>query len=120
MTKTINALQMIQFELMEHVVLDGFDARRVIGDLTSNRHLWEAAIMMPDPSWRLLHLRDLGENRWNVDCLSIYSSGNDDGALTELAQAWMPTELMWLDGNYQAEAMRVPTSLSRRVLRLFW
>ncbi len=63
MTKKINKLQMIQFELMEHVVLDGFDAKRVITDLTSNRHLWEAAIMMPDPEhWPLLHLRDLPEN----------------------------------------------------------
>ncbi len=120
MTKTINKLQMMQFELMEHVVLDGFDAKRVISDLTKNRHLWEAAIMMPDPNWGLLHLRDLGENKWNVDCLYIYSSEKDDGALTELAQAWMPTELMWLDEEYQTEMMRVPTSLSRRVLRLFW
>jgi hypothetical protein len=111
---------MIQFELMEHVELAGFDARRVVGDLITHKELWESALMMPDPAWALLHLRDLGENKWNVDCLYIFSAGQDNIALTELAQTWMPTELMWLDDEYQKEMMRVPDRLMRRVLRLFW
>jgi len=76
--------------------------------------------MMPDPSRGLLHLRDHPENTWNVDCLYIYSSGKDDGAINELVEAWMPTELMWLDEKEQMELMRVPGQLIRRVLRLFW
>ncbi len=56
MNKKINTLQMVQFELMEHVQLDGFDAKRVIADLTKHRDLWEAAVMMSDPNWGLLHL----------------------------------------------------------------
>lgn len=69
MRKKINKLPLIQFELTEHVNLDGFDARRVVGDLIKHKELWESVVMMPDPSWGLLHLRDLAENTWNVDCL---------------------------------------------------
>jgi hypothetical protein len=47
---------MIQFELMEHVNLDGFDAKRVIGDLIKHRDAWESVMMMPDPTWGLIHL----------------------------------------------------------------
>jgi hypothetical protein len=75
---------------------------------------------MPDPTWGLLHLRDLDENEWNVDCLYIYSSHDETKPLTELAQSWQPTELMWLDEEAQKELMRVPEQLPRRVLRLFW
>ena len=76
--------------------------------------------MMPDPHWGLLHLRDLGENRWNVDCLSIYSAGDETKALTELAQSWRPSELRWLDAETQQDLMQVPGHLPGRVLRLFW
>jgi hypothetical protein len=120
MEKKINKLQMIQFELMAHVNLDGFDAKRVIGDLIEHKELWESVVMMPDPSWGLLHLRDLAENRWNVDCLYIYASNDETKALTELAQSWQPTELMWLDEEAQRGLMRVQDQLPRRVLRLFW
>jgi len=52
MRRKINKRQMIQCELMEHVNLDRFDSQHVISDL----------VMMPDPSWGLLPLRDLGES----------------------------------------------------------
>jgi hypothetical protein len=120
MEKNITKLQMIQFELMEHVSLEGFDPKRVISDLIKHKELWESAIMMPDPAWGLLHLRDLGENKWNVDCLYIYATNDESKALTELAQSWTPTELMWIDPEALGNLMRVPERLPRRVLRLFW
>lgn len=120
MRKKINKLQLIQFELTEHVNLDGFDARRVVGDLIKHKELWESVVMMPDPSWGLLHLRDLAENTWNVDCLYLYASHDEAKVLTELAQSWQPTELMWLAEEAQKDLMRVPERLPRHVLRLFW
>lgn len=120
MEKKIHKLQIIQFELMKHVNLKGFDSKRVVADLLTHRALWEAVIMMPDPTWGLLPLRDLGENKWNVDCLYIYSSGDETKPLTELAQSWHPIELMWLDEEAQSDLMRVPEQLPQRVLRLFW
>lgn len=120
MDKRINKLQMMQFELMEHVQLEGFDATQVIADLMKHRDLWEAVVMLPDPSWGLLPLRDLGANRWNVDCLYIYASSSDLAPLNELAQSWGPTELMWLDPEKQKDLMRVPDIPTQRVLRLFW
>ncbi len=120
MKAKINKLQLIQFELMEHVSLEGFDARRIINDLITHRDLWEAVIMMPDPNWSLLHLRDLSENKWNVDCLYIYASGEDLGPLNDLVIPWMAKELLWLDAHEQMHMMRVPEELPKRVLRLFW
>ncbi len=91
-----------------------------IGDLIKHRDAWESVIMMPDPTWGLLHLRDLGKNRWNADCLYIYAADTETKALTALAQSWCPTELMWIDEEAQKNLMRVPEPLPGRVLRLFW
>lgn len=107
MEKKFNHRQMIPFALMEHVALDGFDAKRVIADLTKHRDLWQAAIMMPDPNRGPLPLRDRDANRWNVDCLSILVADGDRGPLNERARGRNPTELMWLGEEDRKGVMRI-------------
>jgi hypothetical protein len=120
MSRTITTLQMMQLDLLRSVHLDGFDADRIIADLTTHRDLWDAVLMAPDPNWYLLSLRDLPKNRWSVDCLYILTEETHHQALNELVAGWNTTELLWLDEEAQRVLMRVPELMVRRVLRLFW
>lgn len=116
----ITTLQMMQLDLLRSVHLEGFDPDRIIADLTTHKDLWEAVLMVPDPTWYLLSLRDLPKNRWSVDCLYILTAETHHGALTELVSRWHPRELLWLDDAECQAALRLPEQTGQRVLRLFW
>jgi hypothetical protein len=120
MPRTITTLQMMQLDLLRSVHLEGFDAGRIIADLTTHKDLWDAVLMAPDPNWYLLSLRDLPKNRWSVDCLYILAAEEHHQALNELVAGWHTTELMWLDAADSQAALRLPEKTEQRVLRLFW
>ncbi len=72
-------VQEIQLELIRRTQFNAFDGERVVAALMAHRDLWEAVLMDRFcfsnagglPSAGLIKLRDLADNYWNVDTLSV-------------------------------------------------
>ena len=93
--------QELQFELMKKASFNNFHADQVVGDLKANTHLWDAALM---DRCSLITLRDLAEDIWNVDTLYILTSMKSE-QLYELARAWNPSSLRWIEGDEATEML---------------
>ena len=118
--RSVNAIQAIQFKLMERSSFNSFDGPRVVRDLRNHRRLWCGVVMDRDDG-SLLKLRDIGDNYWNVDTVYVLSSGADDVALARLAQHWSADARAWVAGSAAQKLLGEAGPGSHpRILEVWW
>ena len=118
--RSIDAIQAIQFELMEKSSFNLFDGPRVVRDLRNHRRLW-CGVVMDTGDGSLLKLRDIGDNVWNVDTVYILSSGADDRALALLAQHWSADARSWVSGSAAEKLLgEAGPGFHRKILEVWW
>jgi len=80
-------VQEIQLELIRRHQHNYFEGEEVAEDLMAHREWWEAVLM--DTSARLVKLRDLEKNFWNVDTLYILATDEPSARrLAKLGERW--------------------------------
>jgi hypothetical protein len=80
-------VQEIQLELIRRHQHNYFEGEDVAEDLMAHREWWEAVLM--DTSARLIKLRDLEKNLWNVDTLYILATNEHSARrLAKLGERW--------------------------------
>jgi hypothetical protein len=97
---------------------NSFDGGRIAIDLKANIQLWRSAVLTRLPSLlegtpatelrhrvNLVVLRDLPGGHINLDTLFILPEPGQQDALEQLAQAWSPDELEWIDRRESSRAM---------------
>ncbi len=78
-------VQEIQLELIRRHQHNYFEGEEVAEDLMAHREWWEAVLM--DTGARLVKLRDLADNFWNVDTLYILAANEHSARrLAELGE----------------------------------
>lgn len=117
----MNAVQELQFRLMELASFNSFDGPTVVKDLTEHPELWRGAVMHDD---RLMSLRDIPEGYWHCSTLHILPVAGREDELEALTKNWAADEVDWIGGEkacfalgeYHPELRANP----RVFLRVWW
>lgn len=107
--------QALQFELMKKASFNNFRGEQVVSDLKANSHLWDAALM---DAPKLIKLRDLPDDIWNVNTLYILTGIKSD-QLYQLALQWNPSHLRWIEGEEASRRLDAYVS-GDYILCLWW
>jgi len=112
----INRVQNLMFELMKLASFNSYDGQQVVSDLIDHKDLWRGAILDRDD---LIKLRDIENDKWNVDTLFILTTGVNDVKLEELAHEWCADEIKYLSDEEAKHALGQSYPLGR-VLSIWW
>lgn len=81
------SVQDIYLDLIERSSFNSFDGPLVRRDLEATRSQWRACLMVGDSA---ITLRDLADNRNNVDSLLILTSKESAPTIYEMVKRWSP------------------------------
>lgn len=71
------------------------------------------------PKIDLIKLRDISDDRWNVDTLFLLPQDGKADELMQLAETWGADEIDWIEGR-EADNLLGVGGYNRRILRVWW
>ena len=118
---SVSRAQRTQLELIRDRRFNHFDGEQVVRDLLIHRGLWVSALMDRVDPMRLIKLRDLPRDHWNVDMLYLLARDEASAhALAELSETWRADTVEIFDTERTGLALGQFPVGDWRIVELWW